>query len=1498
MRLKLTVVRRGEPDCDVLVVTDATTTIGEVAVVLAGGGGGDAEGAGFADGPDSGDAAASRLTLRVLHPGSRRAHLLDPGTQVGGSDLCSGCRVEAVRADDRRADDVLDAAAALVRVIAGPHTGRTFRLARGTNLVGRDTSAAVRLSADGEVSRRHATITIDGRMSVTDLNSANGVHVDGALVRNAAVNRETSIQVGGTVLRVEPLAEHRAARAPAEFVRSPRVEQWYRPKESVVPELPVFAEKARLPVLMLLAPVLMGAALLAVSRQPTALVFVALSPLIMVATWLDGRLRRRRAQRRARADFDDGMRQVRAELGEESALEREARMREAPATSEIVQAIESRSALLWTRTPEQPGFLDVRFGTGARRRRSRIRSPGKNGGTVDDRAAVRALEEEFESVSPVPVTERLARAGSIGIAGRGMLADDAVRALLVQLAGLHSPAEVTLAAFVGPRSRAAWAWLAWLPHTDFAHSPLAVRGLTWEEHGADALATSLETLIADRRRRCPGPVRARTRLDGPADPEPEAFAPTALPVVVVLVTEDAPVKRARLVALAHDGPDLGVFVLWLATAVELLPITCRTHVMLDALTGTGAVGYVRNGEVVPLETIEVLDSVSAESAARALAPVTDTGARSLDHRDLPGRVSFPELYGDDLLADPSAIVRRWRKNGSLVAEWRGEGRRRPGELRAVVGQGMDGPFALDLRAQGPHALVGGTTGAGKSEFLQSWIMAMAIEYSPDRLTFLLVDYKGGAAFADCVSLPHTVGLVTDLSPRLVRRALRSLRAELQHRERVLSSHGAKDLAELEERGDADAPPMLVIVVDEFAALAAEMPEFVDGIVDVAQRGRSLGLHLVLATQRPSGVIRDSLRANTNLRIALRVADETDSTDVLGSPAAARFDPATPGRAAAAFGAGRLSDFQSAYLGGFTPPGPSRQSIQVCGLPLSDGMLWPDSTRPEGDGDGIPDIARLARLIASAADHCAIDLPRRPWLDALQPDLELLSLPTGGAAGPAIGILDQPEEQSQRPLVVDLDAVGNVAIVGAGGSGKSAVLRAVAVAAARDAVAHPVVVHAIDFAGGALRMLERLPTTSAVVLADEGERLTRMLAAVTREVEERAALFAANEASGLGAYRAATGAPLPRILVLLDGFGAFRAEHEFRPGGAFDRLLSIASLGRQLGVHLVVTTDRAGALPPALAPTIGEQITLRLAGESEYAVTGVRADIFVDAPPGRAVVRGMECQIAVPSGSRELVAQAAAVDRLGADLRADGVISAVRVECLPELIPIDELPPLVRGRPTLGVAFDTVKPVGLPLGALFVVTGPFGSGRTTAMRMAVQAARSVAPRNPAFLISTRAGPLHGATAWTAASDDTASAAQLASRLAAELDPGGGSSDQLPLIVVEGVGEFEGSPAEREVVGLMRAARRVGATVLIEADAVTAPGAWQLFAELKTARAGIVLQPEEGDGASIFRVPFPRISRADFSAGRGILVENGRALHVQVAFPSGSAPSDSTQQGVSL
>ncbi|HEY5230283.1 MAG TPA: FtsK/SpoIIIE domain-containing protein, partial [Galbitalea sp.] len=663
--------------------------------------------------------------------------------------------------------------------------------------------------------------------------------------------------------------------------------------------------------------------------------------------------------------------------------------------------------------------------------------------------------------------------------------------------------------------------------------------------------------------------------------------------MVVLVEDDAPVERARLVSLAERGAPAGVFVLWVASSRQALPASCRTFVDVSPIEVSGSVGFVHSGESVAPVRLDGVDADTAMEIARRLAPLLDSGSPVDDASDLPRSVSMLALSGRELASSAEAVIERWVESSSVVTGPYATPAylRRAGSLRAVVGQSAGEPHILDLRTHGPHALVGGTTGSGKSELLQSWILGMAAAHSPQRVTFLLVDYKGGSAFRDCVQLPHTIGLVTDLSPHLVRRALTSLAAELRYREHTLAAKGAKDLLELEKRGDADAPPSLVIVVDEFAALVHEVPEFVDGVVNVAQRGRSLGLHLVLATQRPAGVIKDNLRANTNLRVALRMADEDDSSDVLGTPQAAAFDPALPGRAVSKTGPGRLVPFQAAYAGGWTTDAPPRPEILVEELVFGTGPVWeaPEIVPTAASADpGATDIQRIVHTINAARALAEIPEARKPWLAELAGVYDLARLPTSRRDDELVfGVADDPDHQTQPVVSFLPDRDGNLAVYGTGGSGKSTLLRSIAVAAGFTVRGGPCHVYGLDFGARGLHMLEELPHVGSIISGGDHERVVRLIGWLRGLVADRAARYARVRAGTITEYRRLAKEPNEaRILVLLDGLAAFRQAYEVGEHGRwFEALVGVANDGRPVGVHLLLSADRPAAVPSSMGSAI-------------------------------------------------------------------------------------------------------------------------------------------------------------------------------------------------------------------------------------------------------------------------------------------------------------------------
>ncbi|WP_307866447.1 FtsK/SpoIIIE domain-containing protein [Leucobacter chromiisoli] len=763
-----------------------------------------------------------------------------------------------------------------------------------------------------------------------------------------------------------------------------------------------------------------------------------------------------------------------------------------------------------------------------------------------------------------------------------------------------------------------------------------------------------------------------------------------------------------------------------------------------------------------------------------------------------------------------------------------------------------------------------------------------------------MDYKGGAAFAECTGLPHTVGLVTDLSPHLVRRALASLRAELRHREEVLAAAGAKDLLAMEGRSDPAAPPSLVIVVDEFAALAAEVPEFVPGVVDIAQRGRSLGLHLVLATQRPAGVITGSLRANTNLRVALRMADEADSTDVIGAKDAAFFDPGFPGRGAIKIGPGRVSRFQCGYLGGRTSGRECGPDIEVRSLGFAEEAPWDIPPDPASAGAGssepVRDIERLRDGIALAARAAGIGAARRPWLDALPKLLDLDDVrrraeaaPPGGADAAVVGLRDEPEAQRQTPLAIDFEEVGSIAIVGASGTGKTSALLSLT-ASLSATTSHPVQIYAVDAGGGALDALSALPTVGAVAPLADAELVARVLRHVLAVVADRGPRYASARAGTLSDYRRAHPEE-PRIVLLVDGFAAFRQAAEAplpipEPSPA-QVLGEIIVRGRSVGVHVVVTCDRPAAIPAAMSAGLQQRYAMRLADRHDYAQLSVSADALENAPPGRALTAGghHELQFALIEGAADHAGQAAGLERIAASLRADGVQQAPVIRNAPETIPLRDLDSDAAGRPAYGIDTRSLEPVGLPGHGLGVVSGPAGSGLSTAMLACVQAAGRRAEREAAMseriLLTFTSDGLALAGAWDRIACGEEEVGAAARELAGALREKRGA----PLVAVERPAEAEGTRALPELVALAKAARRSPALVLFEFETGTAGAIWELLAALRQPGWGLALQPDEGEGQTPFREPFGRVRRADFPPGRGFAIENGRVVPVQVARPDG-------------
>ncbi|MGN6426705.1 MAG: FtsK/SpoIIIE domain-containing protein [Leifsonia sp.] len=1491
MRLKLTLARSAGSTDDIVVTADAAASISEIAATIA-----------RIDpkrtGPLAEDAA---LTLRAQLPGQAEPLILPPDAPVGEAWIGSGATVALADAGLHYAPPELGETPVLatLRILSGPDAGREFPLRAGSTVLGRDEGADIVLQ-DPLVSKRHVRFEAGDGVEVVDLGSANGVVVDGGLVTRFTVRRSETLLIGDTEVELVVAAGSDAPQAtptagPVFFNRSPRVERRYTGQVFQAPEVPAEKDDPPFPLLAMIAPLLLGGAMFFITHQPTTLLFVLLSPVMLIGNYVASRTRGKRKLKKQIAVFEQRLQALADKLDEERVRETELRRAETPTTADALSEAVVRGPLLWTRRPEHWSFLNLQLGRGSMTSRNSIQASERGELIPEFQERLDAVIHAHERVDDVPVLDNLYESGALGIAGPAELAAGSVNSVLVQLTALHSPAELAVAALVSPRWSKELGWLKWMPHTSSPHSPVAGGHLADSASSAATVLSALEGLVEERL----AAAKRSAQRRGAMEQERAALergaevgggqtvdgTPSPVPAVIVVISDDVALDRARLVQFAEAAADAGVFPVWIADDVTTLPAVCRTYLAHADQPHRATAGFVRLGETVTDVVTEPVSAATALDYARRMAPAIDAGALVADASDLPRSVSLVTLLGHDLAESSSAVIDRWRQNASIHDRSSGARpvKRRPGMLRATIGSAGVDPMHLDLRTQGPHALVGGTTGAGKSEFLQAWVLGMAAEYSPDRVTFLFVDYKGGSAFADCVNLPHCVGLVTDLSPHLVRRALTSLRAELHHREHLLNRKKAKDLLELEKRGDPDSPPALVLVIDEFAALVGEVPEFVDGVVDIAQRGRSLGIHLIMATQRPAGVIKDNLRANTNLRIALRMADESDSQDVVGVPDAAHFDQGLPGRGMAKTGPGRLTRFQSAYGGGWTTREPERAGIEVAELRFGGEVRW-EEERPAEQPDrdlGPTDQQRLVASIVRAHAAARIPAPRRPWLDELAAGYDLGLLRQRTDAELLLGVSDIPDRQEQRPVYFRPDVDGNLAIYGTGGSGKSTVLRTIASAAAITPRGGPVHVYGLDFGAGSLRMLEKLPHVGSIIPGDDAERIIRLFRTLKGILEERGPRYAEANASSITEYRSLTGRmDEPRILLLVDGFPSFREDFEIPAGRSqwYDVFRDILADGRRLGMHVALTGDRAGAVPTAIGALVQRRVVLRLA-EDGYGMLDVPSDILSPAsPPGRAIVDGFETQIAVLGGSRAVADQSEAVRRLAEAMERAGIRPAPAIGSLPKEVPLASLPVAHGDSPVLGLSDVDLGPYGFEPSGTMLVAGPPASGRTTALATLASSLARFDPQARLYYLGSARSPLASSPLWAGTALTPADAAELAKDLAAAVtDP---DTEGRIAVFVESIGDFLQTPADSPIVELVRAARRSDHLLVAEAETSAWGSSWPLLGEVKNGRRGILLQPDSMEGDLLLKTPLPRLNRSEFPPGRGMYIHKGTFTRVQL------------------
>ena len=606
--------------------------------------------------------------------------------------------------------------------------------------------------------------------------------------------------------------------------------------------------------------------------------------------------------------------------------------------------------------------------------------------------------------------------------------------------------------------------------------------------------------------------------------------------------------------------------------------------------------------------------------------------------------------------------------------------------------------------------------------------------------------------------------------------------------------------------------------------------------------------------------------------------------------AAHFDPGIPGRAAAKTGPGRIATFQTGYAGGWTTDEPERARIDIVEKDFGTGEQWdlPAPPTTEVTDPGPNDITRMVSTIIEAADQAGVPAPRKPWLSELAEAYDLSLLPTRRTDEQLLmGVMDVPEDQAQPTVSYFPDRDGNMAVYGTGGSGKSSTLRTIAISAASTVRGGPVHVYGLDFGASGLTMLEELPHVGSIVSGDDEERVIRLLRTLRELIDERARAFARVRAGTVTEYRELADEPeTPRILLLVDGMAAFREAYDYSNLSKwFTTFVQIATDGRQVGVHVIVTGDRPNAIPTSLGSSIQRRLIHRMASDDDYAAFGEPKDMLDGgSPPGRAILDGHEVQVAVHGGDANVAIQSREVAKLAQAMRRAGVPEAPEIRRLPERVELSSLRPVVDGAPVLGLADETLAEITYEPRGAFMVTGPMGSGRTTAMLTIASGLAAMDSPMRLVRFSARRTPLTGLPVWDVEGSDPETVKDLAGQLRQTVESGTVGEGRLALFI-DGVADFTGTGVENDLDKLIRACTREGQFVVGENESASWSQAYVLAQPFKAGRRGLLLQPSDMDGDALLGTGLGRIRRADFPAGRGFLVFGGRAMKLQVAQVTG-------------
>lgn len=958
---------------------------------------------------------------------------------------------------------------------------------------------------------------------------------------------------------------------------------------------------------------------------------------------------------------------------------------------------DEKNPMLWNRNVNHDDFLSHRLGIGDMPFQVKINIPKERFTLINDSLAEKPamIQKSYEQLYNVPICVDFTKHRMIGVVGGKHKngAFQVMHSLVAQLAASNCYTDVKMAFLYDEGEDAVhnWQYLKWLPHV-------------WSEDKKTRYIANGKVEAGDVLYEITRVLRSRTESRGMNSGRKKL----PLPQYILFVSDPQLLEGELITKYIEDKENCDIATVFLVDNYENLPNVCDFIIQNDERF-QGMYGVEDGVEERVAIKFDMISNEQLEKLARTLADIevneTEIGG------DIPGSLTFFDMYGVNSLEELN-VLDKWRKNRTYES------------MKAVIGQKAgSAAWYLDIHEKyhGPHGLIAGTTGSGKSETLQTYILSLALNFSPDDVGFFIIDYKGGGMANLFDGLPHMIGQISNLSGNQVKRAMVSIKSENKRRQRIFNEHGVNNInlyTRLYKNNEATIPvPHMFIIIDEFAELKREEPDFMRELISVAQVGRSLGVHLILATQKPSGTVDDNIWSNSKFRLCLRVQDRQDSNDMLHRPDAAYITQA--GRCYMQVGNDELFElFQSGYSGAAydedfgTQKSDIAHMLSITGkaalignrlkikqkelikknwimrlcnsvdnveIPhnmnaqevvqdnvLSEKYIRSIFERLEQDDIDYPyseynasrikdlivadamatidepevDLSKRAEKILQMAESLRLKLPERKqktqldavveylaevaekngyvhnlqlWLPVLPTELYLEQLKSNEIAEyfngeewscqqkewnieVPIGMYDDPVNQSQDTLTINLSRNGHHAIIGTVVSGKSTFLQTVAYALVNKYTPQDINLYMIDFSAKMLSAFEKMPHVGGVVLEGEDDKLAKFFTMLSSILEERKKLFRGGNYSQ---YVRANGVTVPAIILMIDNYSNFKT----KTNNIYEEMiLQLSKDGVSYGIFMMITAGGFSSIeiPSRIGDNLRTVICLEMSDKFQYA----------------------------------------------------------------------------------------------------------------------------------------------------------------------------------------------------------------------------------------------------------------------------------------------------------